>query len=163
MLKNLIYFLFLSFATFSYAAKSDCKNDVKSENLVVIVDLSDDLDEPSSIAFKTLAGKIVDTTTALFSFRIDKDTLSRISALGTLDSDNDILAVTSKAGEVSFKGKSFEISLPGVTVENDGDISFYKSHFSFIDREDSEVFVLDSKIIFKSLETDTAIVIGRVE
>ena len=107
--------------------------------------------------------KIVDTTTAVFSFRVDKDTLSKISALGTLDSDNDILAVTSKAGEVSFKGKSFEISLPGVTVENDGDISFYKSHFSFIDREDSEVFVLDSKIIFKSLETDTAIVIGRVE
>ena len=89
--------------------------------------------------------------------------IGKISALGTLDSDNDILAVKSKAGEVSFKGKSFEISLPGVTVENDGDISFYKSHFSFIDREDSEVFVLDSKIIFKSLETDTAIVIGRVE
>ena len=58
MLKNLIYFLLISFTPFSYAAKSDCKNDVKSENLVVIVDLSDDLDEPSSIAFKTLAGKI---------------------------------------------------------------------------------------------------------
>lgn len=112
---------------------------------------------------KTLAGKIVDTSTALFSFRIDKDTLSKISALGTLDSDNDILAVASKGGEVSFKGKSFEMSLPGVTVENDGDISFYKSHFGFIDKEDSEVFVLDSKIIFKSLETDTSIVIGRVE
>jgi len=112
---------------------------------------------------KTLAGKIVDTTTALYSFRIDKDTLGKISALGSLDSDNDILAITAKNGEVSFKGKSFEMSLPGVTVENDGDISFYKSHFGFIDKEDSEVYVLDSKVIFKSLETDTAIVIGRVE
>lgn len=112
---------------------------------------------------KTLAGKIVDTATSLFSFRIDKDTLSKISALGTLDSDNDTLSIVSKGGEVSFKGKSFEMTLPGVTSENDGDISFYKAHFSFIDKEDSEVFVLDNKVIFKSLETDTSIVIGKVE
>lgn len=112
---------------------------------------------------KTLAGKIVDTSASLFSFRIDKDTLGKISALGTLDSDNDTLVIASKGGEVSFKGKSFEMSLPGVTVENDGDISFYKAHFSFIDKEDSEVFVLDNKVIFKSLETDTSIVIGKVE
>ena len=110
-----------------------------------------------------LAKKLIDTSTALFSFRIDKDTLSKISALGSLDNDNDILAISSKDGAVSFKGKSFEISLPGVTTENDGDISFYKSHFTFIDKEDSEVFVLDNKTIFKSLETDTAIVIGKVE
>lgn len=111
----------------------------------------------------TLAAKIVDTSTAIFSFRIDKDTMSKISALSGLDSDNDILSVSSSKGEVSFKGKSFEMSLPGVTPDNEGDISFYKSHFSFIDREDSEVFVLDNKIIFKSLETDTSVVVGKVE
>jgi hypothetical protein len=111
----------------------------------------------------TLASKIVDTTQSLFSFRIDKDTLSKISALGSLDSDNDILAIESKNGNISFKGKSFEMSLPGVTAANDGDISFYKTHLAFIDKEDSEVFVLDSKVIFKSLESETSIVIGRVE
>jgi hypothetical protein len=110
-----------------------------------------------------LSKKIVDTSTSLFSFRIDKDTLTKITALGALDSDNDILGVYSKDGEVAFKGKSFEMTLPGVTVENDGEISFYKAHFAFIDKEDSEVFVLDNKVIFKSLETDTSIVIGRVE
>ena len=111
----------------------------------------------------TLADKIMDTSAALFSFRIDKDALSKISALAGLDSENDTLSISSKGGEVSFKGKSFEMSLPGVTVNNDGDISFYKSHFSFIDREDSEVFITDNKIIIKSLETDTNIVIGKVE
>lgn len=111
----------------------------------------------------TLAGKIIDTTTALFSFRVDKDTLSKIAALGGLDSDNDTLTIASKDGEISFKGKSFEMSLPGVTSETDGEISFYKAHFNFIDKEDSEVFVTDNKVIFKSLETETSIVIGKVE
>jgi hypothetical protein len=112
---------------------------------------------------EALSKKIMDTTTALFSFRVDKDTLSKISALSGLDSDNDTLSISSKDGEISFKGKSFELSLPGVTSENDGDISFYKAHFTFIDKEDTEVFVTDNKIIFKSLETDTNIVIGKVE
>jgi hypothetical protein len=111
----------------------------------------------------TLATKITDTNLALFSFRVDKDTLTKISALATLDSENDTLSVSAKNGEIAFKGKSFEMSLPGVTTENEGDISFYKSHFNFIDKEDSEVFVTDNKVIFKSLETDTQIVIGKVE
>ena len=111
----------------------------------------------------TLAEKITDTSSALFSFRVDKDTLTRLSALASLDSDNDTLSISAVNGEVAFKGKSFELSLPGVTAENDGDISFYKAHFNFIDKEDSEVFVTDNKIIFKSLETDTAIVIGKCE
>jgi hypothetical protein len=110
-----------------------------------------------------LSKKIMDTATALFSFRVDKDTLTKIAALSGLDSDNDTLSIVSKDGEIMFKGKSFELSLPGVTSETDGEISFYKSHFNFIDREDSEVFVTDTKIIFKSLETDTNIVIGKVE
>jgi hypothetical protein len=62
-----------------------------------------------------------------------------------------------------FKGKSFEMSLPGVTADVDGGISFYKAHFHFIDKEDSEVYVLDNKVIFKSLESDSSIVIGKVE
>jgi hypothetical protein len=111
----------------------------------------------------TLASKITDTQTALFSFRVDKDTLVKISALSALDSENDILTVSSKDGKASFRGKSFEMSLDGVTTETDGEISFYKTHFNFVDKEDSEIFVTDSKVIFKSLETDTQIVIGKVE
>lgn len=111
----------------------------------------------------TLAGKIMDTSTSLFSFRVDRDTLIKISALSGLDNDNEVISIESKAGEIAFKGKSFELSIPGVTSDVNGKISFYKSHFGFVDKEDSEIFVTDSKIIFKSLETDTNIIIGRVE
>ena len=111
----------------------------------------------------TLASKIMNTAEAQFSFRVDKDTLTKISALSGLDSDNEVISIVSKDGEIHFKGKSFELNIPGVTADNEGTISFYKSHFGFVDKEDSEIFVTDSKIIFKSLETDTNIVVGKVE
>lgn len=110
-----------------------------------------------------LATKIMNTDEALFSFRVDKDTLTKISALSGLDSDNETISIESKGGEITFKGKSFELNIPGVTAESEGNISFYKAHFKFVDREDSEIFVTESKIIFKSLETDTSIIIGKVE
>lgn len=112
---------------------------------------------------QTLAAKIIDTKDALFSFRIDKDTLAKVSALAGLDSDNETISIVSKGGEALFKGKSFELTMPGVATDEDGEISIYKSHFGFIDREDSEIFVLDSKVIFKSLDSETSIVIGKVE
>ena len=111
----------------------------------------------------TLAEKITDVSTALFSFRVDKDTLTRVSALCSLDSDNDTLSISSRGGEVFFKGKSFELKIDGVTSEIDGDISFYKTHFNFVDKDDSEIYVTENKVIFKSLESDTQIVVGKVE
>ena len=109
-----------------------------------------------------LASKIMNTADALFSFRIDKDTLGKISDLSKLDSDQESISVVSKEGEVSFKGKSFELTIPGVTTENDGDLDFNKTHFSFVDKEDSEIYITDTKIIFVSLESDTKIIVGKV-
>jgi len=110
-----------------------------------------------------LAAKITDTKTAKFSFRIDKDTLAKISSLCSIDSDNDGMTVTAKDGSAFFSGKSFELELPGIDKKAAGSISFYKTHYAFVDKEDSEVFVLENKIIFKSTESDTIIVIGRVD
>lgn len=109
-----------------------------------------------------LAKRIADTSSAVFSFRIDKDTLGKISSLCSIDSDNDTLNIRSKSGSVFISGKSFEQELPGVTADADTSISFYKTHYGFVDKEDTEVFVLEDKVVFKSLESDTAIVIGRV-
>jgi len=110
-----------------------------------------------------LAKKITDTSSANYSFRVDKDTLAKISSLCSIDSDNDTLSITSRDKSVFFSGKAFELQLPEVTTDEDSSISFYKSHFGFVDKEDSEIFVLDNKVIFKSLESDTTIVIGRVD
>jgi len=164
-------------ASFKHFGESDAKLEVNVENLgadkvatelkATSKNLKISFPCASTSMFRyidsTLAGKLTDTSASLFSFRVDKDSLSKVSALSSLDSDNDILSISSKDGEISFKGKSFEMSLPGVTSETEGEISFYKAHFNFIDKEDSEVFVTDNKIIFKSLETETSIIIGKVE
>lgn len=112
---------------------------------------------------KDLASKIADTSSALYSFRVDKDTLTKISSLCSIDSENDTLKIESVKGELFFSGKAFELNLPGITVDEDATISFYKSHYGFVDKEDSEIFVLENKVIFKSLESDTVIVIGKVD
>ena len=110
-----------------------------------------------------LATRISDTTAAVFSFRIDKDSLSKVSSLCSLDSDNDSITIESKDGKVFFSGKSFEMEMEGVTSTVDNSVTFYKAHFGFVDKEDSEIFVTDTKVIFKSLESDTVCVIGKVE
>jgi hypothetical protein len=111
----------------------------------------------------TLAEKIMNTEKALYSFRVEKDTLTKVSALSGLDNDHELISIESKDGEIKFKGKSFELNIPGVTTKEESQISFYKTHFGFVDKEDTEIFVTNKKIIFKSLETDTSIVIGKVE
>lgn len=163
--------------TFKHLGESDVKFDVESEKVsdeetateIKIYNKSLKFTFPgaSPSLFKyidsSLATKITDVSTAKYSFRIDKDTLTKISSLCSIDSENDTLTITAKNGSVFFAGKSFELELPGVKPDADGSISFYKTHYAFVDKEDSEIFVLDSKVIFKSTESDTTIVIGRVD
>jgi len=162
--------------TFKHLGESDVKFEIESEKVsneqtaveIKIYNKSLKFTFPgaSPSLFKyidsTLAKKITDSSASKFSFRIDKDTLSKISALCAID-DNDTISIISKDGAVYFSGKTFELELPGVTSKEDSSISFYKNHFGFVDKEDSEIFVLDTKVIFKSLESDTVIVIGKVE
>lgn len=58
LIKSLFLSFLLSYSTLSNAAKSDCKLESSNNNLVVIVDISDPFDEPSSYAFKSLSGRI---------------------------------------------------------------------------------------------------------
>jgi hypothetical protein len=111
----------------------------------------------------SLAKKIIDTSSSLISFRIDKDTLGKISSLCSIDSENDTVNIRSSKGSLYISGKSFELELPGINPDKDISISFYKLHYGFVDKEDSEVHVLENKVIFKSMESDTTIVIGKVD
>lgn len=54
----IILIILLLHASITFAAKSDCRPELNADNLVVIVDISDPFDEPSSYAFKSLSGRI---------------------------------------------------------------------------------------------------------
>ena len=45
----------------------------------------------------------------------------------------------------------------------DSEISFYKSHFNLIDKENSNVKIADEKVIFTSSESNTVCVIGKTD
>ena len=163
--------------TFKHLGEADVKFDIESEKVgddqvatelkIYSKSLKFTFPGASPSLFKyidsTLATKIADTSAANYSFRIDKDTLTKISSLCAIDSENDTLTITAKDGSVFFAGKSFELELPGIDAKATGTISFYKVHYGFVDKEDSEAFILDNKVIFKSTESDTTIVIGRVD
>jgi hypothetical protein len=115
---------------------------------------------------KDIVKMLFDSSNTQASFRIDKDNLSKISSLCSLDSDNDTLKVSCSSGKVIFSGQTFEYELPGVSCDTDFSVNIYKKHYSYVDIEDTEVFVRSEGspqgIIFKSLESDTQIIVGRV-
>lgn len=109
-----------------------------------------------------LATKLVDTKDAIQNFRLDKEMLSKLSSLCGIDSDKELLTFKGSNGKITVSGKTFEQELE-IEGTKDFKISVYKNHFGFIDKEDSEFFILSSKLIIKSLESETFIVIGKVE
>jgi len=109
-----------------------------------------------------LAVKIMDTSTKIEEFRVEKDMLNKIGSLCSIDSDNDMLTFSSTNGKIVIAGKTFEQELD-ITSTQDFSISIYKTHFGFVDKEDTEIAILESKIIFKSLESNTQIAIGKVD
>jgi hypothetical protein len=163
--------------TFKHLGEADVKFDIESEKVgeeqiateIKIYNKSLKFTFPgaSPSLFKyidsTLATKIADVSTAKYSFRIDKDTLTKISSLCAIDAENDTLTITAKDGSAFFSGKSFDLELPGIDEKATGTISFYKVHYGFVDKEDSEIFILDNKVIIKSTESETSIIIGRVD
>jgi len=99
-----------------------------------------------------------------FEFDIDKENFSIISSLLNVDSDYKFVKFKSNKNNVFVKGKSFNMNI--YETKNDlgsSEITFYKSHFSYIDKENTNVKVADEKIIFSSIENNTIIVIGKAE
>jgi hypothetical protein len=97
-------------------------------------------------------------------FDLDKTTFSSISSICGIDSDHKLITFKAKGRAIKASGKSFDMEV----VESDKDlksaeISFYKTHFNFVDREDSDVKIAAEKIVFSSSESDTICVIGKTD
>ena len=46
---------------------------------------------------------------------------------------------------------------------NPTEISFYKSHFGYVDKEDTNVKIAIEKVVFSSSESETITVIGKTD
>lgn len=98
------------------------------------------------------------------SFDMDKTVQSQITSLLSIDNDHKLVTFKTEKNFIRAVGKSFDFEL----VENDEDFSkstttVHKQHFHFLDNEDANVVISDDKIIFRSNETDTVMVIGKIQ
>lgn len=97
-------------------------------------------------------------------FKLDKTTFSSISSICTIDQDHKLLTFKAENNTIIAKGKAFDMNvLDTAETVNPAEISFYKSHFNFVDKENSDVKIATEKVVFSSEESDTVTVIGRTD
>ena len=108
--------------------------------------------------------RIADTGSSEINFVLTKEIQSRINSLTSIDSDQKLLVMSVKDGQVKASGKSFDLSL--LSIENkssDLSVSVYKSQFAFIDKEDIMVYMNEDRLIFHSIETETKMIVGKAD
>jgi len=99
----------------------------------------------------------------VIDFPFPKEAFSKINSLCKIDSVKDFLNIKIADGKVVFKGKSFEYEVGNVPKDAKIDFTILNEHFSMVEPEISTFVVGNSKLVVKSQESDTLIVIGRVD
>ena len=108
--------------------------------------------------------RIADTGTSEVNFVLTKELQGRINSLTGIDSDQKLLTISVKDGQVKANGKSYDLSLLSVgNATADVNVSVYKSQFAYIDKEDTMVYMNQDRLIFHSIETDTKMIIGKAD
>ena len=97
-------------------------------------------------------------------FDLDKNTFSSISSICGVDTDHKLITFKAENNSIIAKGKSFDMEiLESTDTLDSAEISFYKDHFNFVDKENSNVKIAEEKVVFSSSETDTITVIGKTD
>ncbi|MFM2010023.1 MAG: hypothetical protein RLZZ479_414 [Bacteroidota bacterium] len=108
--------------------------------------------------------KIADSSSSEISFVLTKEIQSKINSLAGIDSDQKLLTLGVKKGNVIVSGKSFNLNIGQIENKSaDISVSVYKNQFAFLDKEDTMVYLSEDRLIFHSIESDTKMIIGKAE
>jgi len=105
----------------------------------------------------------------VMEFKFPKEAFIKIKSLCSMDAATDLLKIKIKDGKVFFTGKSFEYELKDVMDANNTpitqelDLSFRNDQFGYIDQETSKFHIGEQKILVKSEDSESLIVLGRTE
>lgn len=104
------------------------------------------------------------TETLMAKFDIDRTTFSKINSVCNVDTDFKLISFANNGNSISASGKSFDMEIKeDAEIKTELDITIYKSHLGFVDKEDTSVCVSDDRIVFSSDESETVTVIGKTE
>lgn len=110
---------------------------------------------------KKVVKKAADNKKVEFPF--PKDIFSIVTGLCTLDDKADPITITVKDGQVTFKGKSYEQRIEDIPSVPETDFIMLTEHFKMIEPETSTFVLCDHSMLVKSQESQTIIILGRVE
>jgi len=100
----------------------------------------------------------------ILEFPFPKEAFSKINSLCGIDAGDDLLKIKVTAeGEVFFTSKSFEYHILDVPAGKEANMAFYNSQFAFIDQEVSAFHLSQNKLLVKSTDSNTMIIVGRIE
>jgi len=120
--------------------------------------------EPS-IGFKDLTQDqikaIFSTEGSKFNFDMDTHTLGKVKNLFTLDKE-ETFSINANGKGVNVKGKTFSAVINQKST-GDGGVTVYKKYLALLDKEEQNVFVSDSKVVFSSSESETVLTISTCQ
>lgn len=116
----------------------------------------------------TIQKSIHSTDGSEVNFEISRETFQRLSSLTGIENNSDeLLNFDVQEDSVTVRGNSFNFQvMKGSTpngYKNPSVYTIYKSQFSYIDQESSEIHFHENRILVKSTESDSIIAIGLVE
>ena len=95
------------------------------------------------------------------SFELPSMKIEKINSLCTLDNEHEYIEFITKGGNLSVKGKTFELAL-SESGKAQTAISIYKAQFEKLDLENYDVAVSDERIVYKSKTSETITVTSMV-
>lgn len=103
---------------------------------------------------------LFDTSETDIEFDINSDTITKMNKLFGLDSTNRFVTVKSDSDQVLLEGESYEYAISNLYEGDEFKTQFDKEYFGFIENEYSMVYVLDNRVVIKSLDSNSITVIG---
>lgn len=99
----------------------------------------------------------------IVDFPFPKEAFSKVNNLCSMDTGKDFLHIRIQEGNIVVSGKSFDYTVASAQSGVSAEFTFYNEHFGLIDQEISAFNLGQNKLLVKSQESDTFIIIGRVE
>lgn len=120
--------------------------------------------EPS-LGFKDLTGDQIETIFSkdgsTFNFELDTYSIGRVKNLFSLDKD-ETFAIKSSSDGVNVKGKSFNVVINPESNGN-GDVTVYKKYLNLLDKEEQNVYISSSKVVFASKDSETLLTVSTCQ
>ena len=120
--------------------------------------------EPS-LGFKDLTKEqqeaIFSTNGSALNFEIDTHMINKVKNLFNLDTE-ETFSIKANGKGVNVNGKSFSVVV-NPESKGSGAVTVYKKYLNLLDREEQNVYVSNSKVVFQSKDSETLLTVSTCQ